>query len=69
MTGVIEELLWNEKQAAKALNVSARTLFGMRQRGEIPYVPRGKSIRYRPEDVRAWINANIRTQQGTIDGQ
>jgi hypothetical protein len=34
----VERLLVDEREAARLINVSQRTLFGLRQRGEIPFV-------------------------------
>lgn len=69
MTGVVERLLLNEKQASEALNLSPRTLFNLRQRGEIPYKRFGKAIRYSLSDLQRWVDANRQIQQGTNDGQ
>jgi|GEM_PF-2505218 len=50
-------LLLTEKQAAAVLNISPRTLWGMRHRGEIRFVRFGRAVRYDPADLRSWIDS------------
>jgi len=54
------EPLISEKEAARRLNISVDLLIQRRFRGQplIPYVRIGRSIRYDPGDVRAFIAAN-----------
>ena len=53
---VIKPILWTAREAAKALNVSERTLWTLTQTGKIPAVRIGKrGIRYDPHDIQAWI--------------
>ena len=50
----VEEILLTEQQAAKAANLSPRTLFSLRQSGDLPFVRIGaKCIRYRVSDIKA----------------
>jgi predicted DNA-binding transcriptional regulator AlpA len=61
-----ERLVFNTKQAAAFLGMSPRTLEGMRMRGTGPrYVKlgpgRGALVGYRPEDLTAWLEENIRS--------
>lgn len=51
-----EPLLLTEREAAKALAVSPRTLWGLRNAGEIPCLRFGRAVRYDPADLQAWIN-------------
>ena len=54
--------LSNERQAAEHLNLSVRTLQQWRYRGCGPrYVKLGGAIRYRPEDLDAWLIERSRT--------
>jgi excisionase family DNA binding protein len=48
-------LLLTARQAAAALSVSERTLWTLTQRGDLPAVRIGRSVRYDPGDLRAWI--------------
>ncbi len=50
-------LLLTSPEAAKALAISARTLWTLTKRGEIPSVKIGRAVRYDPADLRAWIDA------------
>lgn len=49
--------LWKARQAAKFLVISERHLWTLTQRGEIPVVRLGASLRYDPADLRALIAA------------
>lgn len=51
-----EPLLLTEREAAKALAVSPRKLWDLRMNGEIPCVRFGRSVRYDPADLQAWIS-------------
>jgi excisionase family DNA binding protein len=48
-------LLLTALEAAEALAVSPRTLWGLTDRGEIPCVRLGRSVRYDVEDLRAYV--------------
>jgi excisionase family DNA binding protein len=49
-------LLLTERQAAKLLNLSTRTLFSLRRAGELPFLKCGEKVLYDLVDLRAWIN-------------
>jgi excisionase family DNA binding protein len=51
----VEPLLMKPTDAAKALTISARKLWSLTAGNEIPHVRIGKSVRYDPADLRAWI--------------
>ncbi len=50
-------LLMTSPEAAEALSISQRTLWGLTQRGDIPCVRIGRAVRYDPADLRTWIDA------------
>lgn len=50
-------LLLTSTTAARALAISARTLWGLTARGELPVVRIGRSVRYDPRDLVRWIEA------------
>ncbi len=50
-------LLWKSLQAARSLGISERKLAELTSSGEIPCVRIGRSVRYRPEDLEAWLTA------------
>lgn len=58
----VVEALWTESDAGKVLSVGKRTLQGWRLRGCGPPFVRisSRCIRYRPCDVRAWIEERLR---------
>ncbi|MFT5528136.1 MAG: excisionase family DNA binding protein [Pirellulaceae bacterium] len=49
-------LLLNAKQAAEALAISPRKLWGMTASGEIPHCRLGRCLRYPVDDLRRWID-------------
>lgn len=49
-------LLITPADAAKALSISPRTLWGLTHRGEVPCVRIGRLVRYDPRDLTRWIN-------------
>jgi excisionase family DNA binding protein len=52
-----------EKQAARLLSMSHRTLQAWRRTGIGPsFIKLGRAVRYRRDDVIAWANANRRPQ-------
>lgn len=62
-------VLLTEEEAAARLRIGTRTLRGIRQRGEIAYVPIGRKILYRAEDCEryiAWCVRNDAPPQPTM---
>ena len=54
------EQLWSSEQAAEYLALSVQTLYGWRvKRYGPPSYRLGNKIRYRPEEVRAWVNEHM----------
>ena len=54
--------LMDEKAAAALLHVSVKALQGWRSRGGgPPFVKVGRCVRYRPEDLQAFVLAALRT--------
>jgi excisionase family DNA binding protein len=52
--------LLTEAEAAEALRLCARTLRKARHEGLLPYVRIGRTVRYTPEDLQAFLAANRR---------
>lgn len=53
------EPLWTSQQLADYLGISAAAVRMMRSRGQGPrFIRLGKNVKYRPEDVRAWLAEN-----------
>lgn len=54
----IDDRLWSVQDVAAYLGVPVGTLYAWRSEGKGPDGRRiGKYVRYRPEDVRAWVAA------------
>lgn len=54
------EPLWDESEAARHIGKAVSTLQKDRLRGDgCPFVKIGRLVRYRPEDVRAYIAARV----------
>ncbi len=51
----VEPMLLTPRQAARALNISERTLWQRTKDGVIPAVKVGHLVRYSPDDLRNWI--------------
>lgn len=61
----IEPILLTAREAAQALAVCEKTLWTLTQpRGDIPAVRIGKAVRYRMEDLQAWIGKKV--QQSAV---
>ena len=50
-------MLLTPPQAAEALAISPRKLWGMTAIGEIPHLRIGRSVRYPVDALQAWIDA------------
>tara|TARA_B100000676_G_C17657747_1_gene619854 strand:- start:304 stop:507 length:204 start_codon:yes stop_codon:yes gene_type:complete len=55
-TVIEKRLLLTPRQAAEALQISERKLWGMKAAGEIPHVLLGRSVRYDPQDLQRCID-------------
>lgn len=51
----IDPMLIRAPEAAKLLNLSERTVWTLTKERKVPFVRIGRSIRYSPEALRAWI--------------
>ncbi len=48
-------LLLTPREAAEALTISPRTLWGLTSSGQIPCIRIGRSVRYEIDGLRQWI--------------
>lgn len=55
--------LWNRKEAAEYLNISLRKVDTMVARGELPVVRFGRSVRFVPDAVRAFVRRKAEQEQ------
>jgi excisionase family DNA binding protein len=51
--------LLSPRETAKLLGISEKTLFTYTQRGDIPVMRIGRSVRYSLDHLRAWIDSRI----------
>ena len=56
----LEPILCTSREAAKALAIGTRKLWSLTVGGEIPHVRIGKCVRYLPEDLRRYAEAQRR---------
>ncbi len=49
------ERLWTEAEAAEFLGFSFRGTIDLRNAGKLPFLRLGRSIRYRPASLRAYV--------------
>lgn len=56
----VEPVLLTAREAATVLTICEKTLWTLTQpRGDIPAVRIGKAVRYRMEDLQAWIRQKV----------
>lgn len=58
LTQTLPSPLLNPKETARSLGISTRTLNRLIQRGDIAVVRVGGSLRFKPDDLVAFINQN-----------
>ncbi|RVD68835.1 MAG: helix-turn-helix domain-containing protein [Mesorhizobium sp.] len=62
--------LLNTEQTAEAIGTSKSWLEHARQKGTGPkYLKIGANVRYRPEDVAAWLEQQARSRIWQFDGE
>ena len=54
--GGLSRLCYDQQQMLEILPLSERTLFSMRQRGEIPFVKVRDRVLYPVDEIHAWWN-------------
>ena len=52
----MEPLLLTPEEAAKTLRISKSYLYELKSRNRIPYVKVGANLRFRPEDLQAFVD-------------
>ena len=55
MTDPLPQRLVNTRQAARYLGISPRSLWSLYNRGELPTVRLGRSVRFDVDDLDIWI--------------
>jgi excisionase family DNA binding protein len=51
----LPKMMVSAKEAGRMLSLSTRTLYNLRQTGELRAIHVGRSIRFSVEDIKAWI--------------
>ena len=54
----------NVDEAAEVTGLAKQTIYGLTSRREIPHFKRGKALRFRFDELQAWLLAN---RQKTVD--
>lgn len=54
------EGLWTVEKVAEFLEMHPQTVYAKSRLGEIPSLKIGRSLRFRPEDIRAWVATHER---------
>ncbi len=62
--GQVSPLAVCGEQAAAMLGISPRKLWELKNTGEVPSVRIGRSVRFRPEDLQAFLDRNIDDAMG-----
>ena len=57
MLAIANRLLVSEREAAEILGVSERTMFNMRQDGQVPFVRVRTRVMYSPTALEKWIES------------
>ncbi len=65
MNEATERILLTTREAAKSLAISERTLWTLTQRGDLPCVRIGRSVRYSPRQLQAWIERQSAAEKAT----
>lgn len=56
----VSDALWDEEKVAAYSGCAASSLQKRRMRGDGPqFVKLGRLVRYRPEDVKAWVASHV----------
>lgn len=61
----VEPMLLTARQTAQMLAISERSLYSLTKAGDLPAVRIGRSVRYDPTDIRAWIASAKKSPQGS----
>lgn len=62
-----EPLAVNAETAAKMLGIGTRSLWSFTACDAVPHVRIGRSVRYRPDELRAWLDLGAPTEPGSAE--
>ena len=60
-------LAWHSRDAARELCISPRMLWTLTACGAIPVVRIGRAVRYRPDELKAWLDAGAPTEPNSAE--
>lgn len=63
-----DEGLWTAEKVAAYLDLHAQTVYRKARTGEIPSLKVGNLLRFRPEEIRAWVEENTTRVTDEADG-
>ena len=58
--------LLNSKETAKLLGISERTLWSLTKQGSLPAAKIGKSVRYRSEDLKRYVESCLTVPSASL---
>ena len=61
----VQPMLLTARQTARMLSISERSLYSLTKAGDLPVVKIGRSVRYDPVDIRAWIESAKKPQESS----
>jgi len=56
--GLAEPILLSQRNAARALAISERSLYEWTHAGRVPYVRLGRRVLYQPDALRRWVRSH-----------
>ena len=58
--------LWDSKQLAEYLGISPRYVGKLVREGRVPFIRIGRSLKFRPEEISAWVDSRSRESTGCL---
>lgn len=59
--GVMDQILVNEREAARLLGVCEKTLYNLRTEGRVPHLRLGSRVLYSPDALKKWVESQLTT--------
>ena len=52
---LFDKKIWRINDVAQFLQCSVKTIYNKTSKGEIPYIKKGKTLYFRPDDIENWL--------------
>ena len=52
---LFDKRIWRIIDVAEYLQLSVKTVYNKTSRGEIPFIKKGKTLYFRPEEIENWL--------------